>query len=52
MRLIRNPVRFENDSASLNRVPPRLSADTDQVLREAGYGEGEIASLREGGAIT
>lgn len=52
MRLIRNPVRFENDSASLNRVPPRLGADTDQVLREAGYGEGEIASLREGGAIS
>jgi crotonobetainyl-CoA:carnitine CoA-transferase CaiB-like acyl-CoA transferase len=51
MRMIRNPVRFQSDSASPNRVPPRLGADTDQVLREAGYGEGEIASLREDGAI-
>ena len=51
MRLIRNPVRFGSNAAKPNGVPPRLGADTDQILREAGYDEGAIASLRDGGTV-
>jgi crotonobetainyl-CoA:carnitine CoA-transferase CaiB-like acyl-CoA transferase len=35
---------------ALLRQPPAIGADTDAVLREAGFAEGEIAALRQGGA--
>jgi crotonobetainyl-CoA:carnitine CoA-transferase CaiB-like acyl-CoA transferase len=33
------------------RTPPGLGQDSDDVLREAGYGEEEIAALRAGGVV-
>lgn len=44
------PVRFEGVVAP-RRPAPELGADTAAVLREAGFGEGEIEALRGAGAI-
>jgi len=33
------------------RLAPRVGEHSEQVLREAGYGESEIAALREAGVI-
>ena len=44
------PVRVDDARAPL-RPAPELGADTDAVLGEAGFTEGEIAALRSGGVV-
>jgi crotonobetainyl-CoA:carnitine CoA-transferase CaiB-like acyl-CoA transferase len=51
LRLLRNPVRFERTPASLRGLPPRLGAQTDAILREAGYTNEEIMALRGDGSV-
>jgi crotonobetainyl-CoA:carnitine CoA-transferase CaiB-like acyl-CoA transferase len=41
----------DRDGPALQRGVPALGADTDAVLREAGYSETEIADLRDRGTI-
>ncbi|RAI58151.1 CaiB/BaiF CoA transferase family protein [Roseicella frigidaeris] len=43
--------RFSRTRAELGAPPPARGADTEAVLREAGLEAGEIAALREAGAI-
>lgn len=43
--------RADTDGPALDRPPPRLGADTEAVLREAGLTQAEIAALRAAGAI-
>jgi crotonobetainyl-CoA:carnitine CoA-transferase CaiB-like acyl-CoA transferase len=50
-RYLRHPVRYEQTPASLRRHAPRLGEHSDEVLREAGLSEDEIAALRESGAV-
>ena len=50
MRVLANPIRI--DGARLpNRASPKLGADTDAVLDEAGFTRAEIATLRSDGVV-
>lgn len=42
---MRHPVRFERSAASIGRDPPRLGADTEEVLRGLGLTEPDVAAL-------
>ena len=50
MRVLANPIRV--DGARLpNRAAPKLGADSDALLAEAGYDAAEIAELRAAGVV-
>jgi crotonobetainyl-CoA:carnitine CoA-transferase CaiB-like acyl-CoA transferase len=41
----------EGSSGSIDRAPPLVGEHTDEILAEAGYGAGEIETLREEGVV-
>jgi succinate--hydroxymethylglutarate CoA-transferase len=45
------PFRFSDSPASIRRAPPTLGEHTEEVLREIGKTDAEIAALRDSGAI-
>jgi crotonobetainyl-CoA:carnitine CoA-transferase CaiB-like acyl-CoA transferase len=51
LRLLGTPVRLSDTPASLRLVPPDLGQDTEDVMRELGCTDDEIAALREQGAF-
>lgn len=51
VRALRQPLRYHGVPTKPDLPAPGLGADTDAVLREAGYGDAEIVALRESGAV-
>ncbi|WAC62900.1 CaiB/BaiF CoA-transferase family protein [Pseudoxanthomonas sp. SL93] len=49
--LVGSPMKLSATPVQPPRTPPGLGQDSDDVLREAGYGEEEIAALRAGGVV-
>lgn len=47
VRLLRFPVEFSTGRADVRRLPPMPGEHTEEILREAGYTEGEIRTLRD-----
>jgi crotonobetainyl-CoA:carnitine CoA-transferase CaiB-like acyl-CoA transferase len=50
-KLLGSPVKLSRTPAVTASSGPERGAHTDAVLAEAGYGAGEIAALRESGAV-
>jgi crotonobetainyl-CoA:carnitine CoA-transferase CaiB-like acyl-CoA transferase len=51
MRLVGAGFRLAHGSPGLDREPPTLGEHTDEILKEAGYGDEEIARLRRDAVI-
>jgi CoA:oxalate CoA-transferase len=49
LRLFTMTPKFERTPGSIDAPPPQLGADTDAVLREAGYSDEEIDAFRSSG---
>ena len=50
-RVVGTPIRMSATPLQPSATAPALGAHTEQVLRDAGIGEDEIAALRDGGTI-
>ena len=51
VRLLAHPIRYDGQPPPIVKRPPLLGEDTDDVLRELGYGAADIERLRRVGAI-
>jgi CoA:oxalate CoA-transferase len=52
MRFVGSPVEFAETPMTMRAFPPQLGQNSDEVLKEAGFDEAEIAALRESGAVS
>jgi crotonobetainyl-CoA:carnitine CoA-transferase CaiB-like acyl-CoA transferase len=51
VKLLRHPLEFSTGRVEVRRMPPMAGEHTDEILREAGYADGEIGALRKDGAV-
>jgi formyl-CoA transferase len=51
IKLVAPPVKFSSTPAQIQRHPPLLGEHTDEVLRELGFGEGELEQFRNNGVV-
>jgi crotonobetainyl-CoA:carnitine CoA-transferase CaiB-like acyl-CoA transferase len=52
MRLARSPAVFDRKPEPIRRPAPKLGEHTDEVLRELGRADADIAALRAKGAVS
>lgn len=50
-RGVGTPVKLSRTPGALRRTPPRFAQDSEEILREHGYGDAEIAALRASGVL-
>ncbi|HWT89901.1 MAG TPA: CoA transferase, partial [Solirubrobacterales bacterium] len=50
VRQLGNPVKLSRTPADTGRPAPAFGEHTDEVLREVGYSDEEIAAMKESGA--
>jgi crotonobetainyl-CoA:carnitine CoA-transferase CaiB-like acyl-CoA transferase len=48
---VKNPINYENARMDYGRAPPLLGQHSDEILREVGVSDAEIAALRNSGVI-
>lgn len=51
LRLIGSPAKLSETPARGRLAPPRLGADSDDILRESGYSDEDLTAFREAGAL-
>jgi crotonobetainyl-CoA:carnitine CoA-transferase CaiB-like acyl-CoA transferase len=51
MTLIGSGFKYEHGGGTIDRPPALLGEHADEVLAEAGYGDAEIAAMREAGVV-
>ena len=51
VRLLFHPVRYDEETLPLRRIPPQLGEHTEEILSEAGYDAEAISNLVEAGAV-
>jgi crotonobetainyl-CoA:carnitine CoA-transferase CaiB-like acyl-CoA transferase len=51
IKLVAPPAKFSTTPAQIRRHPPLLGEHTDEVLRQLGFEDGDVARLREAGAV-
>lgn len=51
VRVVGPPYNFSETPGTIRRYPPRLGEHTDEILRELGFADSDIATFRTAGAI-
>ncbi len=51
LTLVGSGFRLEQDGGGITRPPPRIGEHSEEVLAEAGFGEGEIKALKAAGIV-
>ena len=51
LRMVASPVIVDGEHLPIRHSPPTLGQHTEEVLKDLGYGEKEVAALRDQGVV-